>query len=500
MRVLAIVAFTACGVAHADEPRTTPTGFDHMIHDRNLVVSGANELPCSRCHTEHKGKLVGKPGHAACFGSCHGSAPTAPRRGGRLELGDRAKVCTSCHAEAALVRAYTVRPSVAYPPYRIDPDFNIAFGHARHAAVACTQCHDMRARKPTRVAHGRCAGCHDGTSAPGRGPAMNACSGCHPRAIGQPEPPQLAVVRDSVTASFSHARHAARSTAGKDCMSCHAAIQKTDDTQLPRPTMQSCGTASCHDGRAAFATFEACTRCHDRAPERFEVERPTARFRHDGPHAETIGARACITCHAIGPRGDTVVTGHAVCATCHADDFAARRPTKCGACHNATEPWRPLTAGRALPRRTEFGAQLDHAKHPADCARCHSLRTATAQLRPPRGHAACTGEACHAASSGPAPTLAACTACHAAGLAEARRTARLRAPWSVRATFEHALHTSTADGAPLACTACHSDLAGASLLAVPTPNKATCAGCHDGTQSFKLTGTTCSRCHREAPP
>ena len=57
-------------------------GFDHMVHDRNLDVKGVGVLPCSRCHVEAKGKLVGKPGHATCFtAQCHGAAPTPPKRG-----------------------------------------------------------------------------------------------------------------------------------------------------------------------------------------------------------------------------------------------------------------------------------------------------------------------------------------------------------------------------------------------------------------------------------
>ena len=59
-----------------------------------------------------------------------------------------------------------------------------------------------------------------------------------------------------------------------------------------------------------------------------------------------------------------MVAGHTACAGCHADDFGARWPKKCGACHNATEPWRALIADRPLPERTEFGATLDHEQAP----------------------------------------------------------------------------------------------------------------------------------------
>ncbi|HEX7836262.1 MAG TPA: cytochrome c3 family protein, partial [Kofleriaceae bacterium] len=68
-------------------------------------------------------------------------------------------------------------------------------------------------------------------------------------------------------------------------------------------------------------------------------------------------------------------------------------------------------------------------------------------------------------------------------------------PWSVRRSFDHAAHARTGDGRPLGCGACHVDLHGPDVTALATPAKATCAPCHDGATAFKLTGTTCTRCH-----
>jgi hypothetical protein len=150
---------------------------------------------------------------------------------------------------------------------------------------------------------------------------------------------------------------------------------------------------------------------------------------------------------------------------------------------------RHLVVDRGPPPRTEFGAMLDHDKHKSACSSCHFLRTETAELRTPRGHRSCTGPACHATSSGPAPHLDDCKACHALGLAAARDAARSRAPWSVRAQFDHATHD-------LACHSCHTTLDGTNLVELATPQKATCLPCHDnGKSAFKLTGTTCKRCH-----
>jgi c(7)-type cytochrome triheme protein len=492
---LALTALVAS--ARADGPRTTAVGFDHYLHDRQLVVSGAESLACSRCHTLAKGAVVGKPDHATCFGGCHGAAPARPRVGSKLALDPgRAQVCTACHAEAALVAPFAGKLAVPYPPYAIDRDFNLMIGHKRHAASACTDCHaapETRVKAP--APHSRCVGCHDGA----RTFAMDRCTDCHPPASGTPQPPELAVVQDSVSSAFSHLRHAARSSRGRECTTCHAAIRNTDDSELPRPRVNDCAAAGCHDGKAAFATTVACTRCHTSPPARFTVARPVQRFSHVGAHAQLVEQTACTSCHPIAIAGrEVVVAGHAACAGCHADDFGARRPRTCGACHNGTEPWRPLVVDRPPAEVTELGATIDHARHPGACTGCHSLRTETAQLRPPRGHGACATSGCHAATGGPAPRLGDCTGCHHIGLDAARERARAAAPWSVRRVFDHTPHRRDRDGKELACTACHVDMSAHDVLGLAAPPKATCAPCHDGNVAFKLTGTTCTRCHAPA--
>jgi c(7)-type cytochrome triheme protein len=489
----ACVAIVA-SAASADGPRTTAIGFDHGVHDRDLVVSGAESLPCVRCHALRAGRLIGKPGHGACFGACHGASPSTAK----VTDPARVKVCLACHAEAAFAAAGAGKLAVQYPPYTIDPDFGMALGHKQHRAIACTQCHAPTGGKSPGAPHERCIACHDGSNQSGRGPAMTACGGCHPPASGRPQPPELAIPRNTVTATFSHAKHAARGGGGKDCATCHAPIRETDDTELPRPTAQTCAIAGCHDGKQAFAGTASCTRCHATAPtDRFDVERPTARFVHTGVHQKALDTTPCIGCHAVSPQGEIAVAGHAACAECHAADFGARKPKICGACHNATEPWRHLVADRAPPAVTEFGATLDHQKHPETCTGCHKLTTQTTQLRTPRGHGACTGKACHALGSGPTPKLDACAGCHRLGLSATRTAQRTSAAWSVRARFDHAPHTKV-DDRELACTTCHVALGAPTVLELAAPTKATCAPCHDGKTAFKVTGTQCVRCHRGA--
>jgi c(7)-type cytochrome triheme protein len=487
--VLSILLGLACGVAYGEGARTVAIGFDHTVHARDVEVSGATPIACARCHEERAGRLVGRPGHAACFGTCHGPAPKLAKQ--PLDA-DRLKLCTNCHAEASLVPPYTGKLAVAYPPYLVDRDFSLVLGHKQHREIACTKCHDPIAHK-VPAPHTRCAGCHDGATS--QRFTMASCESCHPPAVGKPQPPELATVQNSVTAVFSHMTHAARGGAGKACATCHAKLRDASENQieLPRPTATEC--ASCHDGTHAFGVTTACTRCHVAPIDKFEVERPEARFRHDTVHAALVASEPCAACHVLDAKtGEVAVAGHAACTQCHASDFGERKPKKCGACHNATEPWRHLRADRALPDRTEFGAMIDHGVHHGACANCHSLQTSTTQLRPPRGHGACSGRGCHAASGGALPTLAECTACHRVGLASDRLAQRIAQPWSVRLAFDHTSHVKTGDGAPLACTSCHTSLVGP-VPELATPAKATCAGCHDGGQAFKLTGTTCRRCH-----
>jgi predicted CXXCH cytochrome family protein len=91
-------------------------------------------------------------------------------------------------------------------------------------------------------------------------------------------------------------------------------------------------------------------------------------------------------------------------------------------------------------------------------------------------------------SGGPAPQLGTCDGCHQLGLAAARESQREAAQWSVRRAFDHRKHGGE-------CTSCHTDLHASGLLELATPAKATCVPCHDGKAAFKLTGTTCKKCH-----
>lgn len=384
-------------------------GFPHLVHEERMFTAGKDKLACESCHSGTK-----KPTHATCFG-CH-------------DFKKETALCDTCHVS---------KTKVFYPPYAIDPDYRVELGHQAHAATTCARCHDAKPAAP----HARCKSCHE---------TEKKCSFCHIAATGDPAPPRLKPPVYAMT-SFRHDKH------DKNCTQCHAAIAQSNDQFLPRPDAKSC--ASCHD------IAQKCTLCHTTSGPIEKVK--VLRFRH-----ATHDQAPCASCHRV--QGNEVVSvGHAACTGCHAEDFGSRTPRVCMACHTSIEPWRKLIVDRLPPPSTEFGAALDHGKHPQPCAQCHTLTTQTHELRPPRGHLACSS--CHAKE------LANCAMCHTAGVQAERDITRRGAAWSVRERFTHRTHTG-------ACADCHKD-------PMTPPAKASCAPCHDGKSAFALTGTTCTRCH-----
>ena len=133
---------------------------------------------------------------------------------------------------------------------------------------------------------------------------------------------------------------------------------------------------------SAFATTASCTRCHG-PPPRVRVVRPDARFSH-AAHAALVGiGRARGATRSTEGRADRA--GPRRVRRCHADDFGARRPMICGACHIATEPWRHCSP-IAPPPDTPSSARAHHGRMRAR-ARAATRCAADRQLRPPRGHA-----------------------------------------------------------------------------------------------------------------
>jgi c(7)-type cytochrome triheme protein len=501
--VVALVAAAAIGRSQPAEPEPAARGFDHLVHEGKVSVAGSASLACADCHLI-RGRIDRSPGHAACFGACHGDRPGPLRARTPQPLDDdRRRLCTVCHAPAA-VTALEQGTATALPARpTVDADYGLAFPHRVHDGLAtCKDCHgDPDAPGPPPRTHARCAGCHDAAAAP----AMNACEGCHRAAYGPATAPHLTGGPYPVDAAFSHRSHRRHTDR---CEACHAAVTTVDDNALPAPTMDEC--AACHDGTRAFATVGAtCTRCHQ--PPRISLRRrdlPTrvARFSHR-EHAERGLELACARCHQLGPEGRPLPPSadHAPCsdAGCHAAEFASLTPTICTGCHVGDEPWRALHYDRPPAEATEHGSRFSHRAHltgeiprvTTACSDCHDTRSTRRDRPVAAGHDACTGAGCHDDQA--RPPLHDCTGCHELGLIPDRARARATADWSVRQRFDHGDHrTDPRTETPMRCTDCHLGAAdSARIETMPTPPKSTCAGCHDGETAFKVTGHGCARCH-----
>jgi c(7)-type cytochrome triheme protein len=510
----------AGGLAAAEQ-RGGATGFDHAAHAQRVELAGAAAVPCTRCHAmDRRGRVARRLGHVACFGECHGPRPSRAAEGPA-----RRAVCTVCHAAESLERPGPGR-TLAVPAGPLSArEHVLAMSHAAHDAPSqahggCRACHapgqedGPPGTRASDDAHARCMRCHLAGAGPGAtetGPvSMNQCSRCHVAAEAGARRPAL--VSGPYRASFSHARHRARGH--DDCRGCHVAVLAASGNDLPAPSTQEC--AGCHDGVQAFSVLgPQCRRCHAERGQRpgFRERRGPA-YSHVEHQQEHGVDMPCTRCHQLDARGIPLppAADHAPCsdAGCHREEFMAREPAICGACHLGTEPWLRLYFQPQQRLDTEFGARFSHRRHQQlgtalmeACERCHRRPSQQRDLGLPGQHEACMGTGCHEPTAvdvdhavGPTP-LSACTGCHERDLVARRRVQRLGAPWSVRARFDHAPHrTEPSSGAAVPCAACHQGVAEADRVAdIPGPPKRACAPCHDGRAAFKLTGHGCARCH-----
>ena len=492
-------AATAALAAPAPAPDRPAEGFDHISHRGRVEAKAVKPPECAHCHAvDRAGRLTSAPGHAACFGACHGKPPARP-----YKVDDAQKaVCVACHRPALIDRLArgggggAVRSS--FPPYGPDGEFAISMSHAAHAAVngGCRACHAAppepeQAGRPPERGHARCGACHARGAG---GVAMTACGRCHTPAIGPIRAPHTDAGAFRIRRKFSHRKHAAR---GATCTGCHAGAAAATGDLVPTPRKAQC--ASCHDGKKAFSMIEpACRRCHP-APDR-EEPATESRRRSQFSHA-AHAASDCRVCHEIDARGwpGPIGRGHRPCSdgTCHAADFAARAPVTCTVCHARTEPWRDLHIDPQPADASEFAVGFPHTLHRAPCATCHPARP-SGRFGQVGGHGACTGSGCHAKSGGARPALSECVSCHQRGTSAAAARSRREQRWSVRQRFTHRKHLVEPSDPkkPVACAECHTTVAASTGLAdLRPPTKPRCARCHDGGAAFKLTGHSCNRCH-----
>ncbi len=185
-----------------------------------------------------------------------------------------------------------------------------SFPHARHAKLACLECHE------TGAGHGRltfqpprgCAICHHQSPSPAR------CATCHHlEKYGTAREETLTVtVRGHQphprAVNFYHARHVTPT-----CLDCHT----TPVTLLPPPEKTQC--RDCHTDH--HAAGRNCSGCHALADPRAE-HKPVeaAHQRCDACHTATTIARLvptrsfCSTCHAAKAKEHY---DQQECTTCH---------------------------------------------------------------------------------------------------------------------------------------------------------------------------------------
>ena len=211
-------------------------------------------LPCLLCHRRDtdatRPTMPGGKDHKPCAG-CHVK-----------QFADRSSpICTNCHTDP---------PSGALKTFPTLSSFNMRFDHARHASVACANCH-----RPSRGgvaltipgganAHATCFQCHGPQSKAGDRD-ISSCGVCHQ--LGRYTSPSQSARAFKV--GFSHAQH--NRDEGLSCKVCHnvrGGLQ-TNEVSAPQPLNHhakrgSLSCMSCHNGKRAFGgdDFSSCKRCH----------------------------------------------------------------------------------------------------------------------------------------------------------------------------------------------------------------------------------------------
>jgi hypothetical protein len=266
--------------------------------------------------------------------------------------------------------------------------------HAQHAAITCTDCHQMGTRPGSRD-HAPCDTCHRAAFLSAPGPL---CEVCHTKVTTGPltaplkpypaddawqaEPPQ-----------FSHRSHLdAGRMEGKvgfhvACSDCHVR-----DGKLARPDHQTC--ARCHAREAAGKpAMDECAACHEHNPQlrtRARLIRGDLHFDHDHHRADRRGTGIrCEQCHAQTATANGYLDHPAPrvenCVGCHDDTDrtpAEMRMRACQTCHSEhTERLTSIAPRNHLPATERpldhtIAFRRDHAdsaeRDAARCAACHT--------------------------------------------------------------------------------------------------------------------------------
>jgi predicted CXXCH cytochrome family protein len=357
--------------------------------------------------------------------------------------------------------------------------FDSAKGSLTPGSKQCFSCHAMREKladfNPDRDPHsGTCGMCHNPHENVKPKDALKSCAdaGCHGD-WRQVDFHQGAAHRRLATrCEACHTPHAARVDAS-DCVGCHEsakaraqakrrppvpfdttkALQRTSGpTEVPSPSPHGKGDAPIDDPPAPPPAPP------DSSP------RPFSHRNHK--------KLPCITCHDVKSKASSVTfKAPRGCLICH-----HQQPAKsdCATCHapsalqelQFSETIHIQTTARGAPDRARTVA-FSHAGHTSvTCGTCH---TAPVTLAPSPQAVQCQG--CHVQHHEAGRD---CAACHRSATSDTAHT--------------RASHVD--------CTTCHQQ---ATTLALLTPNRAFCLGCHDAKVDHQAP-TECSACHLLATP
>lgn len=440
----------------------------------------------------------------------------------------------------------------------------LSSAHAPLEGIAnCTQCHSLG----KTIASDRCLACHleirlrlaTGRGLHGRN-GYRQCIDCHKEHHGR----DFSITRLDAK-SFDHSL-TGYDLRGKhaqvECRKCHMGekvrseglLKKSDEFRERTYLGLSDECAACHRDEHVGQLPTLCEECHT-----LEGWEPASKFSHDRASYKLTGKHetvACAACHkkTYGTTVQYVRFEFGDCSACHADPHRGTFSQPCQSCHT-TAGWNEGRAQSFDHASTKFPLRGKHAAVRCEqchkglgkkgknipgafeivrfdqCSDCHSDAHA-GQFAKRRDGGKC--ESCHNQDAfvpsrysvenhtnsrfklSGAHAATACTACHKAGLVQAKSSRRFVWAEELRcATCHSDIHNGEFNTPPKkACEACHTPASWNSLLFKHETTRFAlwgkhaeipCAKCHTRTEAGTQTPNVryrslpgrCSDCHRD---